>query len=87
MRRIICSLPEVYVNMEAPPVVKICARVRLTSKNPLKGKAVLLGVGQFVGVHPVNVFSSRIPPVGESCKTKAGIFVGVVPVQPTKFSG
>ena len=70
--------------MEAPPVPKICARLRLTSKNPLKGEAVLLGEGQLVGVHPVNVLGSRIPPVAVSCKTKGGILGGAAPVQPRK---
>ncbi len=72
------------MNIEAPPAPKICARVRLTSKKPLKGEAVLLGEGQFVGVHPVNVFASRIPLVDPRAKTNGGVFVGVVPVQARK---
>ena len=75
------------MNTEGLVVPKICARLRLTSKNPLKGEVVLLGEGQPVGVHPVNVFGSRIPPVAESCKTKGGVFVGVVPVQARKAPG
>ena len=72
------------MNTEGLVVPKICARLRLTSKNPLKGEAVLLGEGQPVGVHPVNVFASRIPLDTPSCKMNGGVFVGVVPVQARK---
>ena len=58
--------------------------LRLTSKNPLKAKTVLLGEGQAVEVHPVNVFASRIPLSVPSCKTNGGVFVGVPPVQARK---
>ena len=60
---------------------KISARLRLTSKNPLIFKIVLLGVGQPEDVQPVSVFASRIPLVGPSCKINGVVFVGVVPDQ------
>ena len=73
------------MNVEAPPVPKICARLRLTSKNPLRAKAVLKGEGQLVEeAHPENVFGSRIPLVVPRFKTNGGVFVGVVPVQARK---
>ena len=64
--------------MEAPPVPKICARLRLTLKNPLKGTFVLMGEQPPLFGHPVNEFASRIP-ADPSCKTNGGVFVGVVP--------
>jgi len=77
-RRMICSLPEVkaIIGPERP----ICARLKLTSKNPLKAKLELLGEGQSVVVHPVNEFAIRIPLVVPSCKMNGGVFAGVVPV-------
>ena len=57
----------------------------MTLKNPLISKFVLLGAGQPVGVHPVNVFGSRIPLVVPNCKTNGEVFVGVVPVQARKL--
>ena len=51
------------MNMEAPPAPKICARLKSRLKIPLKAKFELMGEGQPEGVHPVNVFASRIPAV------------------------
>ena len=74
----ICSVPEAKVM--SGPERPIAARLKLTSKNPLRAKLELMAALQLAGVHPVKEFANRIPVVIPRLKMNGEVLVGIVPV-------